>query len=80
MNNIVKHSGATEASVTFSMIGNTLLTEIKDNGIGINTTQVNKFGNGLNTMKERLGKFGSDLKIEVNHGTKLVFKINIFVP
>jgi len=77
LNNIIKHSGATEASLTFNVIENILFAEIKDNGIGINTTQANKFGNGLNTMKERLGKFGSDLKIEVNHGTKLVFNINI---
>jgi signal transduction histidine kinase len=77
LNNIVKHSGATEASLTFSVVSNTLITEIKDNGIGINTTRTSKFGNGLNTMKERLQKFGSHLEIEVNNGTKLVFKINI---
>ena len=80
LNNIIKHSGATEASLTFNVIENTLTTEIKDNGSGISKTQINKFGNGLKTMKERLGKFGSDLNIEVNHGTKLVFKINIIAP
>ncbi len=80
LNNIVKHSGATEASLTFNVIGNILHTEINDNGTGINTTQINKFGNGMNIMKERLKKFGGYLEIDTTIGTKLIFKINIFVP
>jgi len=77
MNNILKHSQATEASLTFVITGNSLVIEIRDNGIGINLAQTGKLGNGLNTMKDRLKKFGSDLEIEVNGGTKLVFKIDI---
>jgi two-component system sensor histidine kinase DesK len=75
LNNIVKHAQATEASLTFSIVGNTLVTTIKDNGIGI--TQDNKFGNGLTTMKERLNKFGGSMDIEINNGTILIFKVNI---
>lgn len=84
LHNIVKHAYATEASLTFNVVENPdrtgqvmLYTEIRDNGKGINTNQINKFGNGLNTMKERLNRLGSYLEIEVNNGTKLVFKINI---
>jgi len=77
LNNIVKHSQATEASLTFNVTGHVLTIEIKDNGIGINAAVSNKFGNGLNTMKERLNKFGGKLEIEVNGGTKLIFKISI---
>jgi signal transduction histidine kinase len=54
-----------------------LVITIIDNGIGINLSQVNKFGNGLNTMKERLKKLESNLQIDVNNGTKLTFKIKI---
>ena len=80
LHNIIKHSQATEATLTFEVIGHILVTTIKDNGIGFDLNQVNKFGNGLNTMKERLKKFGSTLEIEVNNGTKLVYKINIIAP
>lgn len=77
LHNIMKHSLATKADLTFNFIGKTLIIEIKDNGVGIDFTQNNKFGSGLSNMKERLSKFGSGLEINVNGGTKLVFKINI---
>lgn len=84
LNNIVKHSKATEASLTFYVEKDreepghfVLTTEILDNGIGIDNTYPKKFGNGLNTMKERLSKVGSNLKIESNGGAKLVFNIRI---
>ena len=69
LNNIVKHSGATEAELSFDVKDNVLFTQIKDNGKGIDTSQINKFANGLNSMKERLNKYGSALKISVNNGT-----------
>jgi len=84
LNNIVKHSKASEASLTFYVEKDreepghfVLTTEIQDNGVGIDNTHLNKFGNGLNTMKERLSKIGSNLKIEGNGGTKLLFNIRI---
>ena len=84
LNNIVKHSKATEASLTFYVEKDreepghfVLTTEILDNGVGIDSAHLNKFGNGLNTMKERLSKVGSNLKTEGNGGTKLVFNIRI---
>jgi len=52
LNNIVKHARATEASLIFYVGDNILITEIKDNGRGIDTNKTNKFGNGLTTMKE----------------------------
>ena len=80
LNNIIKHAKATDASLTFNVTGNMLVVEVKDNGAGIDTGNGNRFGNGLTGMKERLHKFGSELEIEVNGGTKLVFKINIVTP
>jgi len=77
LHNIVKHSGATGASLTFEVVENMLITTIADNGTGIDKNKINKFGNGLNTMKNRLKKYCSDLEIEGNNGTKLTFKINI---
>lgn len=84
LNNIVKHSRATEASLSFYIEKDheepghfILTTEILDNGVGIDSTHPNKFGNGLNTMKERLSKVGSNLKIERSGGAKLMFNIRI---
>jgi len=77
LHNIVKHSRASEASLTFEVVENTLITTITDNGTGIDKDKINKFGNGLNTMKDRLKKYSSDLEIEGSNGTKLMFKINI---
>ena len=77
LNNIVKHSGATEAELSFDINDNVLITQIRDNGKGIDINQINKFGNGLNSMKDRLNKCGSNLKIEVSNGTSLRFEIDI---
>jgi len=77
LNNIVKHSRATEASFVIDVVNKVLFIEIKDNGIGIDSDQINKFGNGLKSMKERLIKCGSELKIEVNNGTTLKFEITV---
>ena len=84
LHNIMKHAHATEASLTFTILpeaaGHILITEIKDNGVGIDTSKMDKFGNGLGTMKERLKKLGGTLEIIGDNGTKLVFKININSP
>jgi streptogramin lyase len=77
LNNIVKHSRATEAALSLDVVNEVLFIEIKDNGVGIDSDQINKFGNGLKSMKERLIKCGSELKIEVNNGTTLKFEINV---
>ena len=77
LHNIVKHSGATVASLSFTVGDNLLIAEIKDNGIGIDGNKMNKFGNGLSTMQERMNKLGGDLEIEICDGTKLIFRINI---
>jgi signal transduction histidine kinase len=77
LNNIVKHSRATEAELSLDIVNKVLFIEIKDNGVGIDSDQINKFGNGLKSMKERLIKCGSELKIEVNNGTTLKFEITV---
>ena len=75
--NILKHSGATYASITID-IGNQILTIIiKDNGVGLNSEKQNQFGNGLNIMRGRLEKLGSDLDISTDDGTSLTFKIDL---
>jgi signal transduction histidine kinase len=84
LHNIIKHSKASNARLSFTIDtsdGNssqfTLVIEIKDDGIGIAGTNINKFGNGLKNMNERITKFGGRLDIDVNNGTRLLFRVII---
>jgi len=75
LNNIVKHSKAGKATLTLQIINNSLAIDIYDDGVGIDSNKLNKFGNGLTTMKKRLEKYGGSMGISVNNGTKLSFKV-----
>ncbi len=75
LNNIVKHAFATEASLTIDVVANKFIITIKDNGIGIKLNENKTFGNGINTMRERLKKYGGNLEIEACDGTKLIFDL-----
>ena len=77
--NIIKHSRATEASLSLATVENTLIINIKDNGIGITIDSPNIYGFGLNSMKERLNKLGGTIEIRPgdNGGTSITFKIKI---
>jgi signal transduction histidine kinase/ligand-binding sensor domain-containing protein len=79
LHNILKHSEASKAALRMEFVGNVLTVKITDNGIGIFSVPTDNFGNGLNTMKERLLKCGSQLEIQTHpgQGTTLSFKINI---
>jgi len=77
LNNIVKHSQATEAKLLIDVANKVIFIEINDNGKGIDSTRINKFGNGLKSIKDRLTKCGSELKIEINNGTTLKFEISV---
>lgn len=61
--NIIKHSNATNAWVTFSLSENNILLEIKDNGIGLPEGAYSK-GSGLTGMRDRVleagGVFAAD--------------------
>ena len=80
INNIVKHSKASNVSLSISIGGNNLSFEAKDDGIGINS-KVNedngKVGFGLKNMKERSESIGAELDIESlpNKGTKIRISI-----
>jgi signal transduction histidine kinase len=62
LNNIVKHSQATETSIVMSSTPKSLQIEIKDNGIGLDDSTITK-GNGLNNMKQRAEKLKGTIKI-----------------
>jgi two-component system sensor histidine kinase UhpB len=75
MNNIVKHSGATQASVKLSLEPDPqhLRLVITDNGRGFDTRAQNTEGIGLIGMRERVASVGGDLTIfsTPGQGTRL---------
>ena len=69
LNNIVKHAAATEVNIILGNEENGISLIIHDNGKGINTDNIPRFGNGLKNMKKRMEDLGIDFKIENKNGT-----------
>ena len=63
LNNIIKHSDATEAIIQFVKEGNRLNITIEDNGKGF-SGQINTKGMGLTSVKERVQYLKGVLSID----------------
>lgn len=76
LNNIVKHSKATEVFFTVTITSNSLLLSIKDNGIGLNG-ETDKKGNGLLNMQSRLETIGGIFTFisKHNNGTEITISL-----
>ena len=68
LNNVLKHSRATELNIDFS-IDKALMIRISDNGIGIDLQKVRQFGNGLKNISRRMESIGGIYQIENTVGT-----------
>jgi len=62
INNIARHSRATEARITLEVVDRRLALEVSDNGCGIERRDQGE-GNGLNSMKLRAARLGGELEI-----------------
>jgi signal transduction histidine kinase len=82
LNNILKHSGATEVNIHLVKMPDGLKLTIHDNGKGIDFDKLRQFGNGLKNMKKRMEDTGIQFSIENNHGTLVTLYrvINDFNP
>lgn len=69
LNNILKHSKATEVSITLVRVDDSLTLYIQDNGAGIDMEKLRQFGNGLKNMKKRMTDIGGEFTIENKNGT-----------
>jgi len=69
LNNILKHSKATEVTITLTKVQGGLSLYVQDNGMGINLEKVRRFGNGLKNMKKRMDEMNIQFSIENNNGT-----------
>lgn len=76
LNNIVKHSKATNVKIQLEFNQQNFSLEINDNGIGIDEASRLKMRNGLRNMQNRMNEMYGHFSIETepNKGTSLIFK------
>ncbi len=72
LNNLVKHSQATQGSITLIQEGDHLTLRIRDNGCGFNLTEESA-GLGLGIMRERAATIGAAFEVvsKVGLGTEI---------
>jgi signal transduction histidine kinase len=78
LENIIRHSGATEAMVQLSYNNHTLYITIEDNGTGFDVSKKNKSkGIGLKNVETRVRSLGGSLNIksEKGQGTSILIEI-----
>jgi PAS domain S-box-containing protein len=79
LNNIIKHSGATEAMVNLSINNNNAVLTIKDNGQGFDLKSLKK-GLGFTNIRNRAELFGGQAQILSAPGEGCLIKVSIPVP
>ena len=77
LHNIVKHSQATEAGLKFTVTHHLLSIEVSDNGRGIPDGELNRFGNGLNNMRNRMKSINGNISIENHVGTTITLTVPV---
>ncbi|WP_379133634.1 histidine kinase [Paenibacillus sp. sgz500958] len=73
--NVVKHSGARACWITINPSRTSLIISVKDNGAGIQVTNIYSNGHGLQGMRERLEFVNGSMDIVNNEGTTILFKV-----
>ena len=69
LQNVVKHSGASEVIIKMNKEPEGLSLLIHDNGKGINFEKLRPFSNGLKNMQKRMQDINVDFRIENSSGT-----------
>jgi PAS domain S-box-containing protein len=78
LNNVVKHSRSTQASVELTHTDGVIILNVRDSGVGIDPS-VPHSGIGLSTMRERLRMFGGELYVESipGKGTMVIAQVKL---
>lgn len=78
VNNIIKHSQAQNAHITFSDFQNGILIEVTDDGIGYNENE-SRGKQGLYSISQRIKSIGGNFRIVRKNqgGTKALVKLNV---
>jgi ligand-binding sensor domain-containing protein/signal transduction histidine kinase len=79
LNNIIKHSGASEVWFRLRKSSTALSVIIEDNGRGITPAERSSFGNGLQNMAKRMKNLGGSFRLssQPGHGTQIQLKVPI---
>jgi signal transduction histidine kinase len=77
LNNIVKHSGATEARLKIKRQHQHLIVEIVDNGRGFDLTAITPGRNGLKNMSRRMLELGGNCNVSSEPGKGCCIKFSI---
>ena len=77
INNIARHSGATQVAVLLDNTGNEFTMRISDNGHGFDKSSV-KSGNGLGNMAMRAKRIGGEITINSGNGVMIFLTIKKF--
>lgn len=77
MHNIIKHSDASLAEIRFSLENGLFSVFIADNGKGIPRSELNRFGNGIMNMRNRMKNIHGSITIENHAGTKITLALPV---
>ncbi len=75
LNNVVRHSGASEVHLSFAVVEHTLMATISDNGRGFGENGLAPGSDGLSGMRRRLQSMGGECQVQSRpgHGTEVKF-------
>jgi signal transduction histidine kinase len=76
LNNISKHSKATQLTLSVLIADNNLIINFQENGIGFEASNVT-YGNGLKNIKNRLTAIGANLEIINHEGTIINISLSL---
>jgi signal transduction histidine kinase len=75
IHNIVKHAQASSAEINITLENSLFSVVIRDNGSGMPEGDLNRFGNGIRNMKNRMEKINGKFKVENDNGTKVTLAL-----
>jgi signal transduction histidine kinase len=80
INNVARHSHATEAHIDLQVVKRQLVFEVSDNGCGVES-QHGHNGNGLESMKLRAAQLGGELEVRSakGQGTTVILRAPLSV-
>ncbi len=77
LNNVVKHAGATQVTVTLRFLPACVELVVADNGRGFNPDTISVHSLGLGIMRERAAKIGADLHIDSQVGAGTTLTVHV---
>jgi len=77
VHNIIKHSEATQVTMTARQNDKYLLLCFFDNGKGIRDNNKGDLGNGLKNMQQRAAQVNGNIEIISDRGTKVIVTIRL---